>query len=158
MPKGDRLVKCMRQAAKKTHNPSKNTDIVYGVVQNTSPLIVLVDNRLELTEEFLVLSPFCYRADFEVTIKGHTHSASVDTISKQDHSHSVDSKTTSKAGGFTITPSASIENAGGHKVSVTLWDNLTKGDKLVMLRIKEGQEYLVLYRDKLEIKASCQAL
>lgn len=158
MPKGDRLVKCMRQAAKKTHNPSKNTDIVYGVVQNTSPLTVLVDNRLELTEEFLVLSPFCYRAGFEVTIKGHTHSASVDTISKQDHSHSVDSKTTSKAGGFTITPSASIENAGGHKVSVTLWDNLAKGDKLVMLRIKEGQEYLVLYRDKLEIKASCQVL
>ena len=158
MPKGDRLVKCMRQAAKKTHNPSKNTDIVYGVVQNASPLTVLVDNRLELTEEFLVLSPFCYWAGFEVTIKGHTHSASVVTISKQDHSHSVDSKTTSKAGGFTITPSASIENAGGHKVSVTLWDNLTKGDKLVMLRIKEGQEYLVLYRDKLEIKASCQGL
>lgn len=155
MPRGDRLVKCMRQAAKKTQNPSKNTDIVYGVVQSTSPLTVLVDNRLELTEESLVLSPFCFRAAFELTIDNHTHPISVDPISQQSHDHSVDAKTTSKAGGFNITPSASSGKAGGHKISVTLWDNLAKGDKLVMLRVKEGQEYLILYRDKLNIQASC---
>lgn len=155
MPRGDRLVKCMRQAANKTHNPSKNTDIVYGVVQSTSPLTVLVDNRLELTEEFLILSPFCFKAAFELTINDHTHKVDVDPISQSSHSHNTDTKPTQPAGGFNTTPSAFAGNAGGHKVSVTLWDNLTKGDKLVMLRVKEGQEYLVLYRDRLNIKASC---
>lgn len=158
MPGGERLVQCMRQAASKTQNPSRKTDIVYGVVQNASPLTVLVDNRLELTEEFLILSPFCFRAAFDLTISDHKHSVSVKSISQTDHQHNTETKPTQPAGGFNITPSASAENAGGHKVSVTLWDNLAKGDRLVMLRVKEGQEYLVLYRDKLSIKASCQDL
>jgi len=148
MPRGERLVQCMRQAANKSRNPSKNTDIVFGVVQNTSPLTVLVDNRLELTEEFLILSPF----------NSHTHSISVDTVTQSSHQHDTDTKPTQPAGGFDLTPSASAGKNGGHRVNVTLWDNLVKGDKLVMLRVKEGQEYLILYRDRLKVKASCQDL
>ncbi len=158
MPRGERLVQCMRQAANKSRNPSKNTDIVFGVVQNTSPLTVLVDNRLELTEEFLILSPFCYKAAFELTINSHTHSISVDTVTQSSHQHDTDTKPTQPAGGFDLTPSASAGKNGGHRVNVTLWDNLVKGDKLVMLRVKEGQEYLILYRDRLKVKASCQDL
>lgn len=158
MPGGDRLVDCMRQAARKTNPSSKNTDIVYGVVQKTNPLTVLVDNRLALTEEFLILSPFCYKASFDFTIDGHTHGVNIETIAQEDHSHDTETKPTEKAGGFSITPSASIASAGGHKVSVTLWENLAKGDKLTLLRVKEGQAYLILYRDKLSVKVSCQGL
>ncbi len=158
MPGGEKLVQCMRQAAKKSRNPSKNTDIVFGVVQNTSPLTVLVDNRLELTEGFLILSPFCYKAAFELTINSHTHSISVDPVMQLSHQHNTDTKPTQSAGGFNLTPSASAVKNGGHKINVTLWDSLAKGDKLVMLRVKEGQEYLILYRDKLKVKVSCQDL
>lgn len=162
MPGGDKLVRCMREAAKKVNPSSKSTDIMYGVVQKVSPLTVLVDNRLALTEEFLILSPFCYKASFDLTVESHTHSVSVSMgkISQSDHIHQTKEDPTEAAGGFSITPSASAsaQSAGGHKISVTLWDDLDIGDKLVMLRVQEGQAYLILYRDKLSVKASCQPL
>lgn len=181
MPAGDRLINTMKKVSQKANPTTKNTDLVYGVVQKVSPLTVLIDNRLELTEEFLILSPFCYKTSFSFSISSHSHSVSVNPISQEDHSHEVgdiaiknhkhkvDSKDTSEAGaqsvtgiktktagGFNITPTASCGNAGGHKVSITLWDNLDIGDKLVMLRVAEGQAYMILYRDKLDIKVSCQ--
>lgn len=153
MPAGDRMVSAMKKAAKLV-NPSTNmTDVVYGVVQKTKPLTVLVDNRLELTEEFLILSPFCYRASFNVIIPSHTHKVSIGNISAGDHKHKLDDNTETKpAGGFSSTPSATCEKSSSHKVTVTLWEDLKVGDKLVMLRISAGQMFMILYRDKLNIK------
>ena len=158
MPAGDKLVKCMRDAAKQLNPPNIRTDLVYGVVQKESPLTVLVDNRLTLTEDFLIRSPFCYNTGFTVEIDSHAHSIGMSQIKVADHKHTKDGGDTSSAGGFTTTPKATCQKAGGHKVTVTLWDDLKVGDKLVMLRVQEGQEYMILYRDKLDIKVSCQDL
>lgn len=158
MAGGDRLVNCMRQAAKRANPKSRNTDIVYGSVQTVSPLTVLVDNRLELTEEFLILSPFCFKSSFSLTVDSHKHAITVKEISQEDHTHETKEGPTESAGGFEITPSASSRNAGGHVIDVTLWGDLEIGDRLVMLRVSEGQEYLVLYRDRLDIQATCQYL
>ena len=181
MPAGDKLIQCMKQVSKKANPATKNTDVVYGVVKSTRPLIVLVDNRLELTEEFLILSPFCKKASFDISINSHQHDISVSTVAQEDHYHGIadialkdhkhklDGKDTSEAGsqtlsslktketgGFSITPTAECGNAGGYKVSVTLWGDLEVADKLVMLRVAEGQAYMILYRDRLDIKVSCQ--
>ena len=154
MPRGDKMVAAMKKAAKMVNPPTNTTDVVYGVVQKTKPLTVLVDNRLELTEEFLVLSPLCYSTSFSFSIPSHAHSVDVGKISVGGNIHTLENKETTSAGGFTATPSASCEKAGGHKVTVTLWDDLKIGDKLVMLRISQGQEYMILYRDRLAIKAT----
>lgn len=181
MPAGDRLINTMKKVSQKANPGTKDTDLVYGVVQKASPLTVLIDNRLELTEEFLLLSPFCYKTAFSFSVNGHSHNVSISSIMQDAHSHyagaisikghkhTVDDKDTSEAGAqnitgvetqtagdFNITPTASCGNAGGHKVSITLWDSLNVGDKLVMLRVAEGQAYMILYRDKLDIKVSCQ--
>lgn len=158
MPAGDRLVKSMRAAAKQLNPPNTRTDLVYGVVQKENPLTVLVDNRLTLTEDFLIKSPFCYSTGFTIKIDDHAHSVGVSQIKIADHKHTKDGGDTSSAGGFTTTPKATCGGAGGHEVTVNLWDNLKVGDKLVMLRVHEGQEYMILYRDKLDIKVSCQDL
>ena len=158
MPGGDRLLNVMKQVNKRANPSTKNTDVVYGVVKKTNPLTILVDNRLELTEDFLILSPLCYAAGFDFKIGSHSHSVSVSKVSQEGHKHSVDGKETSEAGGINATPTASCESSGGHKVSVSLWGNLEQGDKLVMLRVAEGQAYMVLYRDKLNIKVQCQDL
>lgn len=154
MPPGDRMVAAMKKAAKMTNPSTNNTDVVYGVVQKTKPLTVLVDNRLELTEEFLLLSPFCYNTSFSLSISSHSHNVSVGKVSVGGHTHKIDDKETTNAGGFTSTPSASCEKAGSHKITVTLWDDLKIGDKLVMLRVSQGQAYMILYRDRLSIKAT----
>lgn len=154
MPRGDRLIKAMKTVGKKVNPTTEQTDIMYGVVQKVSPLTVLVDNRLELTEEFLILSPFCYSTGFKINIADHSHEVSVSKISASAHTHTVEGKETSSAGGFSSTPKASCSSAGGHSVKVSLWGDLEIGDKLVMLRVSQGQEYLVLYRDRLDIKVS----
>lgn len=179
MPKGDRLVKVMKQAAQKANPETNSTDLLYGVVQSVKPLVVLVDNRLSLTEEFLILSPFCYKAAFDIEVGSHNHTVSISTISAEDHVHSspdvvvkahkhkVEDKDsteagaislkgnkTDQAGGFSITPKASCGQAGAHTIHVTLWDDLEVADKLVMLRVAKGQAYMILYRDKLAIKVS----
>lgn len=156
MPPGDRMVAAMKKAAKMTNPSTNNTDVVYGVVQKIKPLTVLIDNRLELTEEFLVLSPFCYSTSFSLSIPSHAHNVNVGAISVGGHTHKVDDKETTSAGSFTSTPSASCEKAGSHKITVTLWDDLKVGDKLVMLRISQGQGYMILYRDRLSIKATVE--
>ncbi len=154
MPRGDRLIKAMKTAGKMVNPSAEQTDIMYGVVQKTSPLTVLVDNRLELTEEFLILSPFCYSTGFTINIADHSHVVTVSSISASAHTHTVEGKETTRAGGFSSTPKASCSYAGGHNVKVSLWGDLEIGDKLVMLRVSQGQEYLVLYRDRLDIKVS----
>lgn len=179
MPAGDKLVRVMQQAAKNVNPKTNATDLLYGVVQSVNPLTVLVDNRLSLTEEFLILSPFCYKAGFDINVEAHSHNVGIETISiadhahtcpdvvVSDHTHKVEDKEstaaggvnltgnrTGEAGGFNTTPIATCGNAGAHKIHVSLWDDLKVADKLVMLRVAEGQAYLILYRDKLNVKVS----
>lgn len=52
-----RLVRAMRQAGATPEN--ENVDLVYGTVKSINPLSVTV-NKLTLTSEFLIASPFCW--------------------------------------------------------------------------------------------------
>lgn len=174
---GEKLINIMKDVSKKANPSTNNTDLVYGVVKSTNPLVVLVDNRLELTEDFLSLSPFCYKTGFSFSISDHTHAIAVSPIDHpahshtvegnvEGHTHTVDGKTSSKAGSQSLsmstssdgahyqTPSASASVAGGHTISVNLWGDLAVADKLVMLRVAEGQHYIILYRDKLNISVN----
>lgn len=179
MPAGDKLVSTMLSAARKATPETNTTDLLYGVVQSINPLVVLVDNRLSLTEDFLILSPFCYKAAFDIEVEAHSHGITVSKVSVEDHAHSspdvvaaahkhkVEDKDsteagainlkgnkTGEAGGFSVTPTATCSQAGGHKIHVTLWEDLDVADKLVLLRVAKGQAYMILYRDKLNIKVS----
>ncbi|NCU30389.1 DUF2577 domain-containing protein [Candidatus Saccharibacteria bacterium] len=179
MPAGDRIVKTMLEAARKATPETNTTDILYGVVQSINPLVVLVDNRLSLTEDFLILSPFCYKAAFDIEVEAHSHGITVSAVSANDHKHSapdvvasahkhkvdgkdsteagainITGKETDNAGGFNITPTATCGQAGSHKIHVSLWEDLDVADKLVMLRVAKGQAYMILYRDKLSIKVT----
>lgn len=46
-------------------NVSRGGDIVGGTVVSVSPLSINVEGRLTVTDDFIVLSPFCIRAEFE---------------------------------------------------------------------------------------------
>lgn len=109
MPAGDKMIKIMKKISKSTNPSSIMTDVVYGTVRKVKPLTVLVDNRLELTEEFLVLSPFCKKVMFTIPVEDKL-------------------------------------------CDVLLWDDIKVGERLTMLRVAQGQEYIVLYRDQLSIK------
>lgn len=51
---GERLVKLMQHAGKTP--ASATTDLLFGSVTSTVPLKIKIDNKFEITSEFLVLS------------------------------------------------------------------------------------------------------
>lgn len=69
MSAADRLVKTMQKAARKSDPLNLYTDVVFGVVISVDPLIVRVGDKLEVTEDFLILSPFCKKTLVELENK-----------------------------------------------------------------------------------------
>lgn len=97
---GEKLAKLIKQGASNAIPKSSLTDLVGGEVVNTSPLIIQVENRFQVDEDFLILSPFC--REFK-----------------------------SKDGAI-------------------LFENLKNGEKVLLLRVSNGQQFYVLERGELK--------
>ena len=50
------LVEIIKGIVKDTNNSLQLTNVLFGTVKSVSPLRILVEQKLELTEEFLVLT------------------------------------------------------------------------------------------------------
>ena len=61
---GEKLASRIKQAKP---GPSDLSDLVYGIVTQTSPLVIRVENRMNVTSNFLILSRMV--KDLTVTIK-----------------------------------------------------------------------------------------
>jgi hypothetical protein len=119
-------------------DPSSFTNIMWGVVTGIEPLEIKVDNRLIITEEFLVLSALCKESIIKIP-----------TESIVEHLHTVPLHTTDVA---------SAGTAHTHQVQpfltltampeIRLWRGLQIGDNVRLLRINEGQTYFVLEREE----------
>lgn len=48
------------------------TDLMFGVVTSVNPLKIKVDNRYELTSDFLILSALCKQTTIEIPAHHHT--------------------------------------------------------------------------------------
>lgn len=53
---GEKFVDIMQKIAKDYASSNSMTDILYGVVTSVSPLKIKVDNRFEISANFIVLS------------------------------------------------------------------------------------------------------
>ena len=136
---GHRLVQAMRKAGKTPQN--EIVDIIIGEVTSIKPLKVKVENR-ELTESFLILSALCKETHiYTDNIKklDHTHIvplASTQTAGTDSHSHTINKRntesTTPKEGDYDI----------------MLWRGLVVGDKVLMLKVGQGQKYYILQRQE----------
>lgn len=54
---GNKLVSTLQKIAKP--NVQELTNLLYGTITSIAPLKIKVDNRFEITEEFIVLSTLC---------------------------------------------------------------------------------------------------
>lgn len=117
MMAGEKLVELMKTAGRNGIPATERTDIVYGTVQSTEPLVIALDKdpKMRLTETFLYLSPLCKRKTFTIPA-WQTQTAS-------QHSHGINQHT------------------------VEVWRGLRSGDRVVMLRCASGGMYYVLQRE-----------
>ena len=129
---GELLVKLMLEAGKDANPSSELTDLIYGKVVSISPLKVQIVNepRMVLSEAFLILSPLCQEKKFTIPVwntddeSSHTHLLQgTKTDAGTSHSHSIP------------------------KQEVLVWRGLDVGDKVLMLRIHQGNMFYVLQRE-----------
>ncbi len=124
------LVELIKQAAQEAIAAGQDCDFCYGTVTSASPLKILVEQKMELTSAQLVLSRNV--TDFKTYITaGNT----------KDYYYTGDPE----SGGTAPIPGTSHVHAIG-KIQMTVHNALAKGEKVVLLRKKGGQEYLVLDR------------
>ncbi len=116
MPDYNGLVNVMKQAGTKAVDAGCPVTISFGKVVNTSPLQVLVDQKMTLGSAQLVLTRNV--TDYEVSV-----TVDWETEQSEEHTHGI---------------------TGKKKLKVH--NSLAKGDEVVLLRQQGGQKYIVLDR------------
>jgi len=104
---------------------SKPSGIFFGTVLSTSPLKIQVEQKMTLGAEFLVLSTLVQ--DFTVSM-------------------TVDHKTEDKSGGSGDSSFASHNHDYKGTKSFRVHLGLKAGEKVILLRVQGGQQFIVLDR------------
>lgn len=114
-----RLLRTIREAGKSPE--SETVDMVYGTVKTTTPMTISIEGGLELTEEFLIFSPFAI--DSSKVPKGSVSTTTTCTDG------TCESKSSCAFFSF-------IQPLFGIKAN----------DKVLMLRCGKGQKFYVLHK------------
>lgn len=113
---GTQLLKVIQESAKPSS--SETTEMLLGVVTSTSPLVIRVDNRYDLTEDFLLLTTLVQDFDVDMTVN---HLTEVDSHAPHTHGYV------------------------GRKTFRVHW-GLQTGEKVFLIRVQNGQKFIILDR------------
>lgn len=161
------IVEIIKQAAIEANEAAKPMNLLIGVVTSESPLVITLEQRLPLSEEFLILTKHVTDHYVDMTVshstattniedhkhsyQGETEETNVDThvhsgdagptgqTTNTGHKHSYQGQTTSGGGG------EHGHNYSGRK-KILLHYGLKQGESVLLLRMQGGQKYLVLDR------------
>lgn len=111
------MVQLIKQAAIEANEATKPTAIVFGVVDSISPFRINIDQKLNLTKEFLIFMRQVTDYVTELTVELDTKSAGGPEV----HQHKIHDKS-----------------------KVTIHNGLKKGDNVILLRLQGGQKYIVV--------------
>lgn len=127
------LLRAMKQAAKDANEQSKPTDILYGTVISDSPLKIQLEQKITLTEKQLILTRNVTDYEIKVSLKSDYGWITEDTQQGtkieslglgKNHKHDI--KQTEK--------------------KIFIHNALKKDEKVILIRQRGGQKYLVLDR------------
>lgn len=117
------FVKLTKRAAIDAMNSTKPVEVCFGKVTANSPLKILVEQKMTLGENQLVLCRNVTTYETEVTVEWQTGNKSGDSGDSAfaSHNHSV----------------------SGRK-KITIHNGLVVGDEVILLRQQGGQKYIVV--------------
>lgn len=121
----NQLMNALQKLAYNTYQAGKPADYILGVVETVDPLVIRLDAKETITEEFLVLTDAVRDYDVDITVNHTTENA---------------------AGGSGYAEYASHNHGYKGRKRITVHNGLTPGESVVMLRQLGGQEYLVISR------------
>ncbi len=159
----EQLLNIIKKAAKEAIDESTPSNVMFGTVTSTSPLNINVEQKLNLTSEFLILTKNVVDYTVDVTIEWNTENRTLNA----NHSHEANSDVSVNSNA-TVSPnpegvSVSITNEVSSNVNVqqkninlthnhsitgrksmTIHNALKSGDKVILIRQHGGQKYVVL--------------
>ncbi len=152
MNTAEQFLNTIKKAALEAVKNSMPANIVLGVVESQNPLSIRIDQKIVLTEEFLLLSRNVteYQYDMSVNhstdfalnaVSSHNHSYAGVTDIEQEHNHNYSG----------ITDAASIGNLYHNHAYTGRWtyivhNQLLQGEKVILFQLAGGQKYIVLDR------------
>jgi len=122
------LMKTVKRAALDAVNASKPVEICFGKVTSASPLKILVEQKMTLGKEQLILTRNV--TDFKTSITGGNI---------QNYYYT----------GSNLSGSAPVSPPHVHamgKLQITVHNGLVVGDEVILLRQQGGQKYVVVDR------------
>lgn len=170
------LVEVIKKAAIEAVEAAKPSDLIIGVVESASPLQIRIEQGLLIDEDFLILTKHVTDHYVDMSVShgtssntvnvshSHTYSSITDDANIDNHQHTVQgtdatSKTTYTDSGSTIhnhsysgTTSQfdAINTTHSHgyngRKKVLLHYGLKKDESVIMLRVQQGQKFIVLDR------------
>ncbi|WP_312047773.1 DUF2577 domain-containing protein [Anaerotignum sp.] len=125
------LLQLIKQAAKEQVESSKPVAVMIGKVVSAAPLEIQLDQKLRLTQEFLVLTKAVVDYSVNMTVNHTTET--------HTHSHSYQDDSTSRT-----TQLHTHNHAYVGTKSFTIHNKLKVDDHVMLLRVQGGQQYVVL--------------
>ncbi len=133
MPDAVELVKTIKRAALDAVNASKPVAVCFGKVTSTSPLKILVEQKMTLGAAQLILCQNVTEHTMEMTVNHYTEN-------ETEHTHTVQDTYT---GGGSSSPTKHLHAYRGTK-KFTMHNGLVVGDEVILLRQQGGQKYIVV--------------
>lgn len=127
MPDAVELTRLIKKAALEAVDATKPADICFGEVLGTTPLQILMEQKLVLGKEQLILPR--NMTDYEISI-------------------TVNWNTENRSGGSGEAAFESHNHAIAGKKTITVHNGLAVGDKVILIRKLGGQKFLVYDRIK----------
>lgn len=136
------LLNTIKKAATEAVDATKPVQVCFGKVTSTSPLQILVDQKMTLSSSQLILSRNVTEYTSMVTVQWSTESESI------SHSHDIE---LTDSGGDTVTGKTKAKTVPhSHDVEgtkqMTFHNKLEQGEEVILLRMQDGQKYIVLDR------------
>ena len=126
-----RMGKSIKMLAKQVIEQGKPCNIEFGTVVSSSPLVIRLSQKIELTDGFLILTNSVKDHSVDITVSWKTV--------ENKHKH---------GNGNNGQPTDEVEH--DHAISgvkkITIHNGLTVGEKVILLRVQGGQSYVVIDR------------
>lgn len=116
----------LKQAAIEAVEAGKPVKVVFGVVQEINPLQIMVEQKLPLTEEFLILTE---------AVKDHEHEITL-----------LDWQTENASGGGGDSAYAAHPHQIVGRKRIVIHNALQVGEKVLLLAMQGGQKFIVVDR------------
>lgn len=120
------IVKSFKKSSKETSVAMDPVQVLFGEVTNASPLKILIEQRLELDEEFFILTRAVRDHEVDMT---------------------VDHMTELEIGGSGEASFAEHSHQYKGRKTFLIHNGLIIGDKVKLLRVQGGQQYVVFDKE-----------